>query len=312
MTAPTVVQDAPQRGGAHAPGTTVGRSARIWWLALPSAIPILLLSVLPVMRGIYLGFTDADSRAGHDIAFTGLANYAAIARDPLFVSALTTGLVWTLIASAIEVGLALGLALLLDQRRPGRHLLLVVAVLPWAVPPVTIAVMWRLVYEPNNGLLNAGLIDVGLADSPHIWMTSGSAYAAVMMAVVWSALPFTTVVLLSSLQGVHGELREAAALDGAGSRATFRHIVWPHIVPGVVLVTSLCLIINFNQFSLVYALTYGSAVGTVRLPMLVAYEEAFRFGNFGYAAALGNVMAVILCALVAGLLWYSARTRVRP
>jgi multiple sugar transport system permease protein len=112
-------------------------------------------------------------------------------------------------------------------------------------------------------------------------------------------MPQTTVVLLAGLQGVARELHEAAAVDGASTWQRFRNITLPGITPVIVAITSLDFIWNFNSFGLVYVLTSGGPGGRTMLPMLFAYEEAFRYGNYGYAAALGNVMVVIIVALLA-------------
>lgn len=116
---------------------------------------------------------------------------------------------------------------------------------------------------------------------------------------VWAGMPQTTVVLLAGLQGVARELHEAAAVDGASAWHRFRHVTLPALTPVIVAITSLDFIWNFNSFGLVYVLTAGGPGGKTMLPMLFAYEEAFRYGNYGYAAALGNVMVVIIVALLA-------------
>jgi multiple sugar transport system permease protein len=112
-------------------------------------------------------------------------------------------------------------------------------------------------------------------------------------------MPQTTVVLLAGLQGVPAELHEAAAVDGASARQRFRAVTLPALGPVIVAITSLDFIWNFNSFGLVYVLTQGGPGGKTMLPMLFAYQEAFRYGNYGYAAAMGNVMVLIIVALLA-------------
>jgi multiple sugar transport system permease protein len=112
-------------------------------------------------------------------------------------------------------------------------------------------------------------------------------------------MPQTTIVLLAGLQGVQRELHEAAAVDGATTWQRFRNVTMPALMPVVVAITTLDFIWNFNSFGLVYVLTAGGPGGKTMLPMLFAYEEAFRYGNYGYAAALGNVMVLIIVAFLA-------------
>jgi multiple sugar transport system permease protein len=184
----------------------------------------------------------------------------------------------------------------------------VLALAPWAMPPVVIGIMWRLVYHPDAGILNQTLRGAGLLHHDVDWL-SGFALAlrAVVVVGVWAGMPQTTVTLLAALQGVPAELGEAAALDGAGAVARFRAVSWPAIRPVVVSLTALNVIWNFNEFGLVYVLTAGGPGGRTQLPMLFAYTEAFRYGHFGYAAALGDVMVVIIAVLL--VLHLRARTR---
>lgn len=174
------------------------------------------------------------------------------------------------------------------------------AVVPWAMPPVVVGILWKLVYHPDAGLLNEFFHRVGADGMRTNWLGDFStALPAVIIVGVWAGMPQTTVVLLAGLQGVPRELHEAAAVDGAGTWHRFRNVTLPALAPVIVAITSLDFIWNFNSFGLVYVLTTGGPGGKTMLPMLFAYEEAFRYGNYGYAAALGNVMVVIIVALLA-------------
>jgi multiple sugar transport system permease protein len=287
----------------------LGVDRDVVWLMLPALIPILVLSVYPLVQGIYLGFTDARAGANQVFSFTGFENYMQVFSDGYFWQSFVIGLVWAVSVTAIEFALSLGLALLLNLRLPGRTIFRIIAILPWAVPPVVIGFMWQLVYHPNAGLLNHVLRELGIADVKTDWLASPFALPAVVVAAVWAALPITTVVLLAALQSVPRELNEAAALDRAGAIATFRIVTWPVILPSVVAITALGFITQFNSFSLVYVMTNGAPGGSLRLPMLFAYEEAFTWGNFGYAAAIGNVMVIVIAAFLVIYLRLSLRGR---
>jgi multiple sugar transport system permease protein len=272
----------------------------IYLLLLPSLLPVVVLSVFPLLRGIYLGFTDARAGRNVDIHFTGLENYRELLTDNLFWSSFRIGLLWAFGVTVLQFLLALGLALLLNERLKFRGVARVLAVVPWAMPPVVVGILWRLVYHPDAGLLNELLHRLGADSMQHTWLGDFStALPAVIVVGVWAGMPQTTVVLLAGLQGVERELHEAAAVDGAGTWQRFRNITLPGIAPVIVAITSLDFIWNFNSFGLVYVLTSGGPGGRTMLPMLFAYEEAFRYGNYGYAAALGNVMVVIIVALLA-------------
>jgi multiple sugar transport system permease protein len=277
---------------------TARRGAYI--LLVPALIPVLVLSVYPLLRGVYLGFTDA--RAGRNLPthFTGLDNYRELLHDSLFWQSFEVGLIWAFSVTVIQFVLALGLANLLNQPLRLRWLGRTLALVPWAMPPVIVGIMWRLVYHPDAGLINELLYRIGAGGARHNWLGDFTfALPAVIAVGVWAGMPQTTVVLLAGLQGIPHELHEAAAVDGASTWQRFRRITLPQLAPVIVAITSLDFIWNFNSFGLVYVLTNGGPGGKTTLPMLYAYNEAFRYGHYGYAAALGNAMVVIIVALLA-------------
>lgn len=275
--------------------TFLGLDRKALWLVLPSLLPVAAFSVLPLLRGIYLGFTDARAGNIDNAEFTGFENYLALINDTLFWNSFKVGLIWTFGVTILQFVLALGLAMLLNQRIRLRGVVRVLAIVPWAMPHVVIALTWKLLYSPNAGLLNNALLKLNVISKNIDWLGDPRyALPAVILVGVWAGLPQTAVILLAGLQSVPAELHEAAALDGAGLWARFRAVTWPAVLPVVFAITSLDFIWNFNSFGLVYVLTGGGPSGLTRLPMLFAYEEAFNFGNYGYAAALGNAMVIVI------------------
>ena len=270
-----------------------------WFLVLPALIPILVLSVGPLLYGILLAFTDSQSGRTRPTRWIGGLNFRDLLHDTLFWESFRIGLVWAAGVTAAQVLLALGLALLLNQELRLRWLARALAIIPWAMPEVVVGIMWRLVYNPDAGVLNETLRDLGLGDGRD-WLSGlGSALPAVIVVGVWAGMPQTTVALLAGLQNTPRELHEAAAVDGAGAWRRFRTVTWPALRPVALAITALDLIWNFNSFALVYVLTNGGPGGRTRLPMLFAYEEAFRYGQFGYAAAMGCVLVAVVSVLLA-------------
>ncbi|MFI9246737.1 carbohydrate ABC transporter permease [Streptomyces sp. NPDC053086] len=270
-----------------------------WFLVLPALVPILVLSVGPLLYGILLAFTDAQSGRTAATRWIGALNFQDLLHDTLFWESFRIGLVWAVGVTVPQFLLALGLALLLDQDLRLRGLARALAIVPWAMPEVVVGIMWRLVYNPDAGVLNETLRDLGLGDGRD-WLSGlATALPAVIVVGVWAGLPQTTVALLAGLQNVPRELHEAAAVDGAGAWRRFRAVTWPALRPVAFAVTALNLIWNLNSFALVYVLTSGGPGGKTRLPMLFAYEEAFRYGQFGYAAAMGCVLVAVVSVLLA-------------
>lgn len=282
---------------ARRPGRSLDRGA--WFLVLPALIPILVLSVGPLLYGILLAFTDAQSGRAAPTRWIGALNFRDLLHDTLFWESFRIGLLWAVGVTVPQFLLALGLALLLNQDLRLRWLARALAIVPWAMPEVVTGIMWRLVYSPDAGVLNETLRDLGLGDGRD-WLGSlGTALPAVIVVGVWAGLPQTTVALLAGLQNTPRDLHEAAALDGAGAWRRFTAVTWPALRPVALAITALNLIWNFNAFALVYVLTGGGPGGRTRLPMLFAYEEAFRYGQFGYAAAMGCVMVAVIAVCLA-------------
>ncbi|WP_049567243.1 carbohydrate ABC transporter permease [Nonomuraea sp. SBT364] len=299
----TATATKPAPPARHARGRQRPRHNReMWVLMLPALVPVVLFSVGPLLYGIGLAFTDAEAGRNHETTFVGLANFVDLLGDDDFWSSMRIGLIWSVTVTVLQFLASLGLALLLNQKLFLRGLARVLAVVPWAMPPVVIGLMWRLVYHPDAGIVNSTLgTDIN-------WLADFSwALPAIIVMGIWSGMPQTTVVLLAGLQNVPKELYEAGAMDGAGTWRKFWSITLPQLRPIIVTITSLDFVWNVNQFSLVYVLTQGGPGGQTRLPMLFAYEEAFRYGFFGYAAALGVSIVIVVLALLGVYLWRQLR-----
>ncbi|MER6145504.1 sugar ABC transporter permease [Streptomyces sparsogenes] len=283
---------ATTRPGTGTPKRRPGRGA--WFLVLPALIPILVLSVGPLLYGIVLAFTDSQSGRTRATQWTGLLNFQDLGQDRLFWESFRIGLQWAVGVTVPQFLLALGLALLLNQNLRFRWLARALAIVPWAMPEIVVGVMWRLVYHPDAGVLNEAL------GTGRDWLGDpATALPSVVVVGVWAGMPQVTVALLAGLANVPRELHEAAAVDGAGAWRRFRTVTWPAIRPIALAISALSFIWNLNSFALVYVLTNGGPGGRTRLPMLFAYEEAFRYGQFGYAAAMGCVLVAVVSVLLA-------------
>jgi len=302
---PAPVRNKPKRRRIGPAGS--GRDA--WILVLPALIPVVLFSVYPLMQGILLGFTDAQAGLNQVVNFNGVENYERLAGNELFWNSFRIGLIWAFGVTILQFLASLGLALLLNLDLKLRWLARTLTLVPWAMPPVVIAIMWRLMLNPTYGPINGGLEAVGLPGDINWLGNFSTALPAVIVVGVWAGMPQTTITLLAGLQNVPGELLEAAAIDGAGVLKRFWHVTLPALRPIIVAITTLDLIWNFNSFALVFVLTAGGPGGQTMLPMLFAYNEAFRYGNFGYAAAMGNVMVIVISIFLFVYLRSQARSR---
>lgn len=314
MTAPTVeagprpTAPAPQRPKPRRTGGMV-RSKRREAIALviPSLLPILVLSVAPLLVGVGLAFTDARLVRNPEYAFVGMDNFVRLADNSFFWDSFRIGMIWAVSVTLLQLVAAMGLALLLNSDLKLQGLTRVLALIPWAMPPVVVAIMWRMIYSPNAGPLNAFLGSVGLPDDINWLADFSTALPAVIVVGIWVGMPQTTVTLLAGLQQIPDELHEAAAIDGANAWRRFTAVTLPSLRPIITSITSLNFIWNFNSFSLVYVLTEGGPGGRTMLPMLYTYLEAFKNRNIGYAAAMGVVLVVVVVLLLAIYLWSQFR-----
>lgn len=303
LAAPVPVSDPPPERRPRSRRRVKGDA---WPLLLPALLPIVIFNVYPLLQGIYLGFTDSRAGLNQVTHFTGLENYRDLMDNELFWSSFRIGMIWAVSVTSLQFVAAMGLALLLNENLRLRWLARTLSLVPWAMPPVVVAIMWRLMYDPNSGPVSGASEALGFGQL-NLLGNFETALPAVIVVGIWAGMPQTTITLLAGLQGVDESLYEAAAVDGAGAWRRFWNVTLPQLRPVVVAITSLNFIWNINTFDLIYVLTNGGPGGRTMLPMLFAYNEGFRYGHFGVAAAMGNVMVVI----IVGLLLFYLRSRLK-
>jgi multiple sugar transport system permease protein len=281
-------------------------------LALPSALPIMILSVLPIVVGLLYAFTDSKIIDPDPPQFVGIKNFQTVFANVPFWQSFGIGAIWTVSVTVLQVVLGLALALLLNSDLRFRSVVRVLAIVPWAMPPVVVAIMWQAIYSPTHGPLN-WLIGALGGPSDINWLGSFSlALPSVILVGVWAGMPQNTVSMLAGLQQIPAELVEAAKVDGANAWSRFVHVTLPALRPVIIAIGSLSLIWNFNSFGIVYVLTGGGPGGQTLLPMLFVYNEAFHNGDTGVAAAMTDVILVLVVVLTSfTLLGRLRRTGVR-
>lgn len=290
-------------------GSTTARAHRMETaaLVLPSLLPIVILSVVPLVWGVLTAFMDVSLAPNGATTFVGLSNFGTLASYSLFWHSFRIGLIWSVVVTGGQFLGGLGLALLLNSELRLRGLTRVLALLPWAMPQVAVAIIWQLLYSPTHGPID-WLVGALGGPTGLNWLGDFSlALPAVMVVGIWVGMPQNTIVLLAGLQQVPAELTEAAALDGAGAWSRFLHVTVPAVRQVGVSISALSFIWNFNSFGLVYVLTQGGPGGKTLLPMLFTYVEAFSSRNIGLAAAMGDVITVFLVVVLSAYVWLQLR-----
>jgi ABC-type sugar transport system permease subunit len=270
-----------------------------FFFVTPALLLLLLVLAYPILASLVLSFQRVQV-AGEGIVRqpVGFANYVQLWRDATFRSALGKSLYFTALEVGATVILSLLLALLLNHP-VGRHAFFrVVLLVPWALAPVANAVLWKWIYNANYGVINVTLQSLGVISKPIIWL--GSPWLAlhmILVADVWKAIPFITLLLLAGLQNIPAQLYRAARLDGASSGQQLRFVTLPGLRTALVIAVVLQSIWALKVFDLIFVLTKGGpADGTVLLNYL-AWRTTFSFLDIGYGAAMADVLFVLMLLL---------------
>jgi multiple sugar transport system permease protein len=230
--------------------------------------------------------------------FVGAQNFLRLLVDPFFYRAAVQTLVFTASALTLEFALGLALALLLDSQIRGRALWRALLLLPMILPPVVAGVTWRLIYNPGFGPLNGALRLVGVDTRRLTWLADPKfALASVVLVDVWEWTPFVFLILLAGLQAIPEEPYEAARIDGSSPWQTFRHVTLPLLLPALLVALLLRTMDLVRLFDSVFILTQGGPGFATETLSLYIYKTAFRFYDFGYAAAASLALLGVTAAL---------------
>ncbi|WP_033785104.1 sugar ABC transporter permease [Pantoea sp. 9140] len=283
-----------------------------WVLLAPMLLVMLLLTAWPLLRTIWLSFTDAALiGSGETPAWIGLENYLYALSDPDFRASIWRTLYFTLVSVTFEGVIGVLVALLLNQKFVGRNVLRVLVILPWALPTIVNAMMWRLNFNPDYGSINALLSQLGIIDGYRSWLGSpDAALNTVMFADIWKNYPLVTLLVLAALQSIPEDLFEAARLDGASAWRRFRAITFPAIVAPLGVALVLRTIDAFKIFDIIYVMTRGGPVDSTKTLSFFVYQESFSYLRAGSGAAYAILMT-LMCALLITLyllmLWHQRR-----
>jgi multiple sugar transport system permease protein len=272
-----------------------------WVLLAPMLVMMFLLTGWPLLRTIWLSFTDAALIAGAEgVNPVGLDNYIFALTDPDFLASVGRTLYFTVVSVLIEGVIGVLVALLLNQRFYGRNILRVLVILPWALPTIVNAMMWRLNFNPDYGSINALLTQLGILDHYRSWLgTPDSALNAVMLADIWKNYPLITLLVLAAMQSIPEDLYEAARLDGASPMRRFRAITLPAIAGPLSVALVLRTIDAFKIFDIIYVMTRGGPVDSTKTLSFFVYQESFSYLRAGSGAAYAILMTLMCSVLIA-------------
>ena len=260
----------------------------------PSATPLILFTLLPMVSSV--GISMESWNLISDPVFVGLANYAKLLTTPA-----TAEVFWHTVSYVlgylplVYVG-GLALALALNARIPARSFFRATYFLPVITSWVVVALVWKWLLNPANGVVNAVLGALG-APQPGWWTDPSWAMASIVIASAWKDLGFVMVILLAGLQAIPEDLYEAARIDGAPAWRLFRHITLPLLTPSTFFVVVISLINGFQVFDQVYVMTRGGPQGATQVVVGQIYDLTFRYGRAGEAAALSWLLFAVILAV---------------
>jgi ABC-type sugar transport system permease subunit len=277
------------------------REARLGWaMVLPAVGTILLIALFPLVWTVW------ESLHLHDLRmpwlgrpFIGLDNYLEALGDERFREALVHTLAFTVASVTLELTLGCVLALAMNRAFRGRGLVRAAILVPWAIPTVVAALIWRFMFDGDSGIVNAALASLGV--DPPVWFVDRlAAWVPVVLGDVWKETPFVALLLLAGLQGIDASLYEAARIDGASAWRQFRHITLPLLKPALLVALIFRTRDAFRVFDLVYVMT-GGGPGTATEPIaLYTFTSLLQNLRFGYGSALSVLVFLVAFLLALG------------
>lgn len=269
------------------------------WL-LPSIILMSVMILVPIGTVFRISFTKVG-RSGKLGGFTGISNYQAIFKDPIFWMTLRNTLIWTIVVVGISTIIGFILAMVLNTEFKGRKFVRAVVIFPWATALIIQSVIWKYIINAEHGALNVLLKKLGIIDQfINFTPTAASMFAWECWVGIFVTFPFVTFCVLSGLQSIDSSYYEAAEVDGASFWSKLFNITLPLVMPSLTVSTVLNIIYVFNSFPIVWTISKGAPANQTHTLVTYLYYLSFSEGKAGHAAAV-SVIGFIILAICAGI-----------
>lgn len=286
----------------HSVVSRIQQSRTWYWLILSPLLLFLVFVAYPTLNAFRLSFFRMDGR--HEV-FVGFDQYARLLGNPVFTDAILNTLMLGVAFLAIVIPLSVVLASLMNGLRHFSTLFKVIYFLPQVTSAVAIALVFNYIFQPDWGLLNATLHGIGIKNAP-LWLaeprlTPTGSRAAVTILAVWTGLGYYVLIVLAGLQTVPRDLYDAAAVDGAGLVASWRHITLPGLRPTLIFLFMVGIIDAMARFADLWMLggPGGAPARSLQTIVMFMYQTAFESGDFNLASAVGVVFFLIVLAITA-------------
>jgi multiple sugar transport system permease protein len=276
-----------------------------WAFVSPAVLLIAVFGLIPVVWSLLLSFQQTDLTSGG--TWSGAANYRKMVHDPVFWQAARQTLLYCVLFVPVTMVLAVPIAVLLNQKVRGMTFYRMAVFAPLVTSTVATGVIFSWLYNPQIGLINAGLDKLGLPQQG-FFQSTGEALPAVVAMTVWGWLGFAVIIYLSALQNVPRELMEAAALDGCGRLRAFWKVELPLLAPASSFLLVWLTINALQLFDEVYVTTKGGPLHASTVLVYYLYQQAFVDFDGGYAAAIGCALFVVILIVTVFQLRLGRRT----
>lgn len=289
--APRVASGAPRRGGR---ARRVRYALTVLAFLLPSAIPLTLFVLAPMVSAAWISLHEWNLLS--PMEFVGLDNFAALFADPRTAQVFGKTVLYIVgYLPLVYIG-GLALALALNRGLRGRNFWRGIYFLPVVTSWIVVAIVWRWLLAPENGVVNTVLAAVGI-DGPGWWTDPAWAMPSIILASAWKDVGFVMVILLAGLQSINPDLYDAAKVDGAGPWRRLTSVTLPMLSPSTFFVVVISLINGFQVFDQVFAMTGGGPNGASQVVVGEIYDLTFRYGAAGEASALSWMLFAVILAV---------------
>jgi multiple sugar transport system permease protein len=264
-------------------------------LVAPALLCIIAIALYPVLNTFKLSLYYMKLQLIGMTHFIGFQNYISLFNDPRFRSASINTVIFTIVSVSLELVIGMIMALLMNKKFKGTGLVRAAILIPWAIPTIVSALMWKFIYNDQFGLLNDILLRMGIINSYKAWLGSPSlAMGSAIFADVWKTAPFMALLLLGGLQNISYEFYEAAKVDGAGSIRRFFSITLPLLKPTILVALIFRTLDAFRVFDLIFVMTGGGPGNSTETLTIYAYKTLFRNLDFGIGSAIAVVIFIFV------------------
>jgi len=270
-------------------------------MILPAALTILLVILFPLVYTLWMAVHEYSMGANAAPRFLGLSNYLELFKNQRFLEAIPRTFFFTFLGVAGPTVIGTGAALVFSHNFPGRGTLRTVFSLPMMATPVSIALIWQMMFHPQLGILNYFLSLVGIPPQPWIF-SMNSVIPTLAVVETWQWTPFVMLIVLGGLSALPTEPYEAALIDGASRLQTIRYITIPLVWPYIMIAILLRSIDALKAFDIIYVMTQGGPGTASETLNIFLYLQAFAFYNIGFSSAVVVIYFFILLAMSIGLM----------